>query len=390
MLTSSVLNSITFKDLDGGLPNNENTLHENRKQAGFTIIPYCQKFDQDETIPLQFESDSAVVPVLKVYANKLFQQINGTPVSDYSGLVTRYFYNFDILLSSDYYDKKVRFTVEQGANLLTSEPIHYTDLAEDIANGSIRRLKYTNLDRNNSDLSDYWVDWSVRDFMQFYVESVDVNPVNAETSEVLTGSQSKVIVSASVYSGRTFQTGGVPDYMFLKIKAASILDYFEVNGLQYIKEGDVDGDQFGNSTSVQVSMDLTQKNARGLNVDNVGIEFIDQEEVPMDGIAKRNTGVTGAGWEVQNPEGYAPHRVHVKHALTSAGDAVFKLGTTVAGDELIDEVQGNVPQSYVGWKSYPLHSLDDPDNATTDYFSVTGAGVVLDIIIKYELITPEV
>lgn len=389
MITSSVLNSITFKHLDGGLPNKWNTLHENRNQGGFTIIKYCQKFNQGEVIYLQFESDSDTVPVLKIRANNLYQEINGTLVRSIEGIQNRYFFNFDVTLSASYYEKIVRFEVEQDSDTLTGEPIFYTDLTEDFEKGFIKKIKYTNLDRNNSDLSGYWVDWSVRDFMQFYVESVDIDPVDPEETEVLTGSQSKTIVSSSNYSGINLQTSGIPDYLELKIKTASSLDYFEVNGLQYIKDGDVDSSRFGNSTLHQISVNLTEKNTVGLNVDDLGIEFIDQETVPMAIIPKRNTGVTGAGWQVENPEGYTPHVVYVKHAATSAGDAVIKLGTTVAGDELIDVVQGNMPQSYTEWKIYPLHSMKDPDNATTLYFTVTGAGTVLDIIISFDTVTPE-
>ena len=68
MLTSSVLNSVTFKDLTSGtFPNAWNTLHADRKQAGYAVYDYCQQFDKDDVIYLQFTSDSATVPDLKVY-----------------------------------------------------------------------------------------------------------------------------------------------------------------------------------------------------------------------------------------------------------------------------------------------------------------------------------
>jgi hypothetical protein len=392
MITSSVLNSITFKHLDGGLPNKWNTLHENRKQGGFSVVQYCQKAQQAEVIPMQFTSESTTLPTLKIYANQLYQEITGTLVSSYTGITTRYFFNFDVTLSSSYYGKVVRFEVEQDGDTLTGEPIFLTDLSEDITQGLIKKVKYTNLDRNNSDLSNYWVDWSVRSHMYFYIEAVDREPNDIEESEVLTGSQSKVIVSASNYSGVNLQTGGIPDYLLLKLKAASSLDYFEVNGDQYIKEGEVDSSPLGQSTLHEASVSLTEKNTVGLNVDNVGIQFIDEEEVPMTIIPKRNTNVTAAGWQVENPEGYMLHSVLIKHASGSAGDAVLKLGTTVSGSEIIDEVQGNIkiaewPNSGV-FRTYTHHFLKDADNAYTLYFTVTGAGAVLDIICNFDTITP--
>lgn len=389
MITSSVLNSITSKYLDGGNPNKWNTLHANRKQGGFTVIPYCQKFQKDEIIYLQFESESAVVPVMKLFAPEFKEQINGTVVSSYSGVNDRYFYNFELNLGATYYEKTIFYTVTQGLFTLTSEPFFYTDLTEKIENGEIKKVKYTNLDRNNSDLSSYWVDWSAIDFMQFYIEAVDVEPSDPEETEVLEGSQSKTIVSANNYSGINLQSSGIPDYLVLKLKAASSLDYFEVNGIQYIKDGNVDSSRFGNSTLHEISVSLTEKNTIGLNVDDVGIEFIDQEVVPMSIIPKRNTGVTGAAWQIQNPEGYMAHSMWVKHALTSAGDAVIKLGTTVGGSELVDEVQGNITLADYSnvWRSYSLHYLEDPDNSSLFYLSMSGAGAVLDVIINFDTVT---
>ena len=113
MLTSSVLNSVTFKDIDGGLPTKWNTLHEDRIQGAFKILPYCQRFNKDDVLYLQFTSDSATVPDLKIYIPYLNATVAGTLASSYLGDDNRYFYNFLITLGSDYYDKKITFTVEQ-------------------------------------------------------------------------------------------------------------------------------------------------------------------------------------------------------------------------------------------------------------------------------------
>jgi len=48
MLSSSILNMVTFKDLTSGTnPNKWNTLHENRKHGGFFVKPFCQVFNKD-------------------------------------------------------------------------------------------------------------------------------------------------------------------------------------------------------------------------------------------------------------------------------------------------------------------------------------------------------
>lgn len=225
----------------------------------------------------------------------------------------------------------------------------------------------------------------------FYVQSVDVNSNDLEETETLEGAQSKSIISSSNYSGIILQGAPVPEYVILRLKACSSLDYFEVNEIQYIKEGEVEPEQYGNTTSFQFTVNLTEKNTVGLNVDDLGITYIDQEETPMAIIAKRNTGVTSAGWQVSNPSGYMLHSIFVKHAISSAGDAVINLGITVSGNELIDSVQGNIPLADFSsvWKSFSQHYLKNPDAATTLYFSVVGAGAVLDIICNFDTVTEQ-
>lgn len=388
MITSSVINSVTFKYLDGLVPNKWNTLHKDRKQGGFTVIPYCQKYDKDDIIYLQFESDSATVPDLDIYFPHFKETIAGTLLSSYVGDDTRYFYGFEITLGAAFYDKQFYFVVTQGTDILTSEPVLCEDLSEALTKGIIKKIKYTNLDRDDSDLSNFFIDWSATEFMYFYVEAVDIDPNDGEETEVIDGVQSKDIASASNYSGIILQTSGIPDYLALKLKAASSLDYFEVNGIQYIKDGSVEISRYGNSTLHQCTLNLTEKNTIGLNVDDLGIEFIDQNEIPMAIIVKRNTAVTGAGWSVQNPGGYMLHSVFIKHAGTSAGNAIVKLGTTIAGSDLIDEVQGNIPLADYSsaWAQFPAHYLKNPDAAHNLYFTITGAGAVLDIIVNFDTV----
>lgn len=389
MITSSKINSVTFKDLSSGsYPNKWNTLHRNRKMAGFKVIDYCQKFNKDDTIILQFTSDSATVPVLKSFNPAPVDEINGTLASNYSGDYDRYFFNFQITLGASYYDKKIYFTVEQDGNTLTSEPIYCRDLSEDLAKGVLKYVKYTNLDRNEGDLSDYWIDWSVVNFMFFYVEAVDREVNNTEEIEVLEGAQSKKLISAQNYSGISLKTGGIPDYLSIKLAIVSNLDYFEVNGIQYIKEGETEEDVYGSSTLLQTTINLTEKNTVGLNVDDLGI-------TETDGIMAikpiRNRQVTTAGIEVTNPEGYMLHSIFIKHASISGADAVVNAGTSVGGDELIDDIQGDMPKADYSskWKSFSRHYLKDPESSSPVYFTVSGAGAVLDIIVNFDTVTEQ-
>ena len=384
MLSSSVLNSVTFKDLSSGtVPNKWNTLHENRKHGGFYVKPFCQRFNKDGVVYLQFTSDSATTPVLKAYIPGANYTIILTSSANYGD---RYFFNYSVTLGANYYDKEIYFIITQGTDVLTSEPILCEDLSADIAAGKLKYVKYSNSDRNNSDLSDYFIDWETVSYMYFYLEASDLEVSNIDEVEVLEGSQSKTIISANLFSGLTLKTGGIPDYFVLKLSAASSLDVFEVNGIQYVKEGGVDVKQFGQSTLFEVTIKLTEKNTIGLNVDDLGITQTDTE-MPI--INKRNTAVTGSGWAVENPLGYHVHAVWMKHAATSAATvAEVTLGTTIGGGELIDSEMGSIVKAEYSttWQSFPQHFLKNPAATSNLYFSVSGAGAIMDILVQFETV----
>lgn len=277
MLCSSILNPVTFKNISGDFPNAWNTLHANRKQGDSKIIPYYQKFDKDHVLYLQFESDSAVSINLKSYDGLTqIESFTNAYSTSYGTADIRYYTNFVITLDAPYYDKKVYFKATQGDNVLTSEPIHIYDLSDEIAKGRVKYIKYTNLDRVESDLDDRFIDWSALasdgKCLDFFIDAIDIEPNDTDESEVLEGSQSKTILSASYYSGKVLKTGGVPDYMASRLGMASSLDVFIVNDIQYIKQGEIDIERFGGSTLYQCSIKLSQKLAIGINVDNIGIE----------------------------------------------------------------------------------------------------------------------
>lgn len=279
MIASSILNSVTFKNVPASntYPNMWNTLHANRKQGGARVIQYVQKFQKDHILYLQFESDIADSIGLKAYHGLTeIESFTGAYASSRGTSNIRYYTNFVVLLDAPYYDKKVTFKATQGANILTGEPILTTNLTDELAEGTMKYIKYTNLDRIESDLDDRFIDWealtSSGKYLDFFVEAIDTDPNDTDESEVLEGSQSKVILSASYYSGRTLKSGAIPDYLCARLGMASSLDIFMVNGLQYIKQGGIDQDRFGQSTLYQISMKLTQKLAIGINVDNIGLQ----------------------------------------------------------------------------------------------------------------------
>lgn len=180
-----------------------------------------------------------------------------------------------VTLDADYYDKKVYFTVSNGTDTLTSEPILATDLIDLIDKGLMKYVKYTNVSRIESDVPGVFIDWfsltSAGYYMDMFIEAQDIEPNDTDENEVLEGSQSKTIISASYYSGRILKTGSIPDYMATKLGMITSLDVFTVNDLEYVKNGEIEQSPFGGSTSYQVSIKMTQKNAIGINVDSIGV-----------------------------------------------------------------------------------------------------------------------
>lgn len=380
MLASPIVNAITFKDLSvQTYPTRHNTLHENYKQAGFTIIPYHQRFNNSETVYLQFVSDSATLPSLTVYSPTAQTPIAGTLANTIIGAVTRYYYNYSLDLTA-YNDTVITITVVQDAVTLTSEPVCVSSVTEDLANGSLRYIKYNNSDRVNADLSGNFVDWANRDHMFFYVEAQDREPNQTDESVILKGAQSETVISATLFTGVIFQTDPIPLYMMDRLAAVSSLDTFLMNNVQYIKNGDVDPGIFGGSTSVQLSISLTEKNAIGINVDDLGVESEDivewHKEYSADGVV--------AGFNIPEPDGYLVSNIMIQADVTSVpATTTVEIGYTVGGDEI---ASGSVALASTYPTVFDANRRASFAAASTIYFTFTGdAGYVLNIKVLFQL-----
>ena len=380
MLASPIVNAIMFKDIETQTyPNKSNFLHANYKQANAKILPYHQRFNNSETVYLQFVSDSNAAPSLTIYNPTPQAPIAGTLVNTIVGTTTRYYYNYSLDLTA-YNDKKISMTITQGAVTLTSEPVCVSSVTEDLANGTLRYIKYNNSDRDNADLSGNFVDWENRDYMFFYVEGQDVEPNQTDESVVLKGAQSDVIVSATLFTGVVFKTAEVPVYMLDRLAAVTSLDTFLMNNKQYVKNGEVEADLFGGSTSVQVSINLTEKNAIGVNIDDLGIEDTDMtewhKENSVDGVI--------ANYSITEPDGYLVSDIMIQADGTSVPVTTnVDIGYTVAGTEI---ATGPVAKASTYPTIFDAQRRASFSGASTIYFTFTGAaGYVLNIKVLFQL-----
>jgi hypothetical protein len=383
MIGSSILNSVYFLDQSGSYPNETNTLHINRKHGNSFIICYSQRFDKDDVITLQFYSDSATIPVLKSYLN--VTEIEEIALSDSNtivGDITRYYYNFEVTLGASYYDKKVTFVVTQDTFHLDSEPVKIEDLTEDINNGKIKILQYSNYDRQDTDLEGYFYDFSiVTEPLFIYVEGVDRKINDDEKSETLKGSDQESIISASLFSGISFETGIIPPYRVRQLKAISMLDFFALNGLEYVKQNTSEETLMGSSTSYTTATNLVQKSAMMINTDDLGIENMEREWHK----SYTARGVF-AGFDVEIPAGYMLHWIGIKHSTTSSGNpATVTAGSSLGGTQYFDGEAGTI----TGAERYSFTQHDGYKSLVSIgrvYIAMSGASIKLDIDILFELI----
>lgn len=303
-LASPYVNSVTFKDLGGTYPNRYNTLHSERKQGGNTVFNYCQPFPNGHTIILQFISESLDDVSLKIYNPTLNATVTNSYVASITGDVTRYWFNFEIELTSDYHNKKVYFEAVQGADTLTSEPIIVSDITEEINRGEIIFIAYTNNDRNNSDIDNRFVNWgaltSTDKEMNFFVEGILIQPNDTDDVELLKGVQQPNIVSSVYYSGNILQVERIPDYLATKIGLITSLDEYSINGISYAKPDSIEIENAEGSTFQKVSVSLIEKLSIGLNVDNLDQQNTDT----MEWHAEDTRESQSSSYEVTEPDKY--------------------------------------------------------------------------------------
>jgi ribosomal protein L21E len=386
-ISISVVSPITGKDLtNGSLPNEWNTLHENIRNGGKYVIPYCQKFDKGDIVTVPISSKSNATMTMTLYSGAvLIETIIGTLENSIVGDAgTIYHFCFDITFDSAYYDKEIDIFVEQGTDVLTFEPVLIEDLSEAIAEGRMKKIEYTNYNRTDTDVFGFFVDWgtltsNADKTLFFYVESQNGSINDSDESEVLEGSQNKTIISASLFSGCLLSIDVIPLYMVRRLEAVTLLDFFAVNGIEYVKDGAVEAEQAGSSTSLQATINLTEKNIKGLNVNT--LEFNEIENTDDMVQIEKLTDQT-SDFSVAVPDGYMLHAIFVRHSATSSGsNATFSAGSTVSGQEYVSQYVGAI----TGTKShnFPIH--DNPENGEYVYCGIGGIGVKLDVTIQFIL-----
>jgi hypothetical protein len=72
------------------------------------------------------------------------------------------------------------------------------------------------------------------------------------------------------------------------------------------------------------------------------------------------------------------HTILIQHSPSSTGIAIVKAGFASGGNEIIDELSGNLPFDTIV-HPFLVHNQTDLVNAGRLYISISGAGVKLNI-----------
>jgi len=382
-LFSPAANCINFKRYQpGSLPNDENTLHENNNVPGKLTRDYLQPFDIDDTATLQFISDVITVPTMEIYnIGVLIETITGTLAATHGTTDIRYTFNFDVDLPVAYVGKRIYIKVTQGTEILLSEPIKVYDMTADLyTNKSFKKIEYTNFDAYNSELSDKMIDWpalaTTDHLLFFYIPALNHELADTDESENLDESLNKTKISATNYFGCTLKTNPIPKYIVRLLKLVSNLDYFAANGIKYLKDGGVEEELFGNTTSYQATIKLTDSIATNINVDNLTFEAM-AIKVYVDG--ETFTGKS-SDFSVAIPDGYYVNVVFAEHDPYSSGNtATVTIGSTLGGDDYLQGSAGQVDE--VG-KSF---NFGIQANTSMLYIAISGAAISLTIFVGWIL-----
>jgi len=382
-LFSPAANCINFKRYQpGSLPNDENTLHENNNVPGKLTRDYLQPFDIDDTATLQFISDVITVPTMEIYnIGVLIETITGTLAATHGTTDIRYTFNFDVDLPVAYVGKRIYIKVTQGTEILLSEPIKVYDMTADLfTNKSFKKIEYSNFDAYNSELSDKMIDWpalaTTDHLLFFYIPALNHELADTDESENLDESLNKTKISATNYFGCTLKTNPIPKYIVRLLKLVSNLDYFAANGIKYLKDGGIESEPFGNTTSYQATIKLTNSIATNINVDNLTFEAMTQ---PVYSDGELFTDKTAA-FSVDIPAGYFLHLVMVKHSATSSGNtATVTIGSTLNGSDFVEGSAGQIDETG------QYFTFDNPSIVSKVYIGIAGAAVKLDIYVNWLL-----
>jgi len=365
MLFISLANSIgyTKKKETGDLPSMNTRRSYEEQYGGFmSLVRHCQVWKDDDVVPTQVGSDSAVVPTIEVFEPEPSATVvTASLVSSYIDATTpansRWYFEFDIDFS-DFTDKEIQVQVTQGAYVFLSEYLTGRDINDDLAKGYLMRLDWSNAAQPSA-YTNYQIDYNTGIQHFIYVDAVLRKYVPKGSDEVFDQITIKILIEAILERALVFETKAIPKFLSEKITMAGKHFYFLINNDQYLT--DKIPDVKTNNTNFGVlTWTVIDRTVLGYNSDNIGIEGNSMEWTKV-----RSNALITTTWSFTipfSPDHYELHVLYAKHGVGSGADYQIKVGTTLGGSELITYAMGNVtlvkyPAAGTKYKPFTLNKL---------------------------------
>ena len=379
-LVISRANSMHFVKVDTNLPNIENTPSYSEYYASWKRREYCQKWQDDDVVTVQMVSDSAVVPTVEVIGTLP----TVTPTAATAPLKTSYAatgdldarYYFEMVVTfANYPGNIIQFRITQGAVVWISEMQYNGDLDDDLEDGYLLKIEYTNRNQPSA-LPNFQVDYTTDIYFFFYVEaSVREAGVIGE-DEYYVNVEDRELIEAQLFKQRLLKTLPIPEFMCDKITLAGKHYVFIVNDLRFTTEG-MPSTPSGGSNLKVLEWSIVHGETLGLSTDDKGLKGALTDPV-MSEVKKDIT--PGVPWVITVPAEYMIHQLFCGHGAGSAGDYTVKAGLTNGGTEFWPPVT-TIPLA--GTRTTPIIFHEHPvfETATDVYIETAGAGSIAYIIV---------
>jgi len=384
MMTISRANSMHFVKIDGLLPNVENTLSGNERYGSFMMRTYCQRWNTGDVVTVQVVSDSDTVPTVNVnpLSGAALSDITATLEKSYpatSVLAARYYFEFDVDFAS-YVASKIQIKVTQGTDIWQSEIQQVEDLSDELEEGSMVLIQYTNKDAV-SVLPNVQVDYTTGIEFFLYVEAILKDISYQVEDNMFTNISEKVLIESQTFKARKLATVPLPEFMTDKIAIAGKCFTFLVNDIKYTTDGVPEIGSPGSNLRA-LTWSLIHTDILGFTTDDKSINL-----PTMDGILVRYNNAIVNTWTFTVPSGYLFHTVVAGHGVGSAGDYDLKMGYTLHGVDVIDTATIPLSGSNIGMG---IHTEPVFEVETTVYVEISGAGAVAKIYVQFLKNTPSV
>jgi len=384
-LVLSKANAMHFVKVDTNLPNVENTLSFDEKYASFKRREYCQRWQHDDVHTSQAVSDSITVPTIEVIG--LLPTV--TPVaitavlkSSYAAtgdLDARYYFEWEVDFA-DYPKNIIQIRVTQGTTVWISERQYNGDLDDDLDDGYLLKVEYTNYDQPSA-LPNFQIDYTTNIYYFFYVEAqVRENGVIGE-DEYYINVEDRELIEAQLFKQRNLKSLAIPEFMTDKVTLAGKHYVFIINDLRYTTEG-LPSISAGGSNLKILEWSIVHSELLGLSTDDKGLKSGTEDPVKSE---VKKTIAPGVVWKITVPAEYMIHQLICGHGLGSAGDYIVKAGLTSGGEELWPAVT-TIPLA--GTRNTPIILHEHPvfETATDVYIETSGAGSIAYIIVHLILL----